>query len=273
MNDNSSQTTKDWLVWATQQLSAENIATSQLDALVLLEDCLQIPRANILAHPETQLSRDKIEKLGPQIARRKTHEPLAYIRGKTEFYGREFIVNHYTLEPRPETEAMIELLKKYCPDSATIADIGTGSGAIAITAALEIPRAVVVATDVSSKCLAVTKKNIQKFSLAIQCFEGDLLDPLKEQKLDVLLCNLPYVPDDFDVNEAARHEPKLALFGGKDGLDLYRKLFAQINERAQKPKLILTESLPNQHKELEQIAQKSGYKLQETNDFIQVFVI
>ena len=272
MNANSSPTTHNWLQGAVKELQSAGIPTAELDALVLLEDCLEISRANILAHPESKLMASQITKLNKQIERRKTHEPLAYIRGKTEFYGREFIVNRYTLEPRPETETMIELLiKQKISGGVVIADIGTGSGAIAVTVQLEFPKAKLVATDLSPHCLKTAEQNIKNHGVDTPCFKGDLLKPLKDQKIDILLCNLPYVPDNFGINKAALHEPKMAIFGGDDGLNLYRKLFKQINERKQKPSLVFTESLPFQHEKLTEIATTYGYKHVESEDFIQVF--
>lgn len=273
MNANSSpMTIKSWLAVTKKELRTADIRTAELDALVLLEDCIGISRASILAHPETRLTSPQITKLTKQVQRRKKHEPLAYIRGKTEFYGREFIVNRYTLEPRPETETMIELLKKRkLGEKVVIADIGTGSGAIAIIAQLELPNSTVLATDISPVCTKITNQNSQSHNVNIKCFQGDLLAPLVDQKVDVLLCNLPYVPNDFGINKAALHEPKLAIFGGPDGLDLYRKLFVQLNEREQKPLYIFTESLPFQHEKLAEIAQDFGYHAIDQEDFIQVF--
>jgi release factor glutamine methyltransferase len=208
--------------------------------------------------------------LEAQIQQRAAHEPLAYIRGKTEFYGRTFMVNKHVLEPRPETETMIDMLKTLSIKHANIVDIGTGSGAIAITAKLELPDSSVIATDIDLKCLEVARENAKKHLVNIEFVQGDLLGPLTEDKLDILLCNLPYVPNNFGVNKAALHEPHLAIFGGSDGLDLYRKLFTQLDSRPTKPQHILTESLPRQHQQLAQLAQKHAYELVETQDFIQL---
>ncbi len=176
------------------------------------------------------------------------------------------------LEPRPESETMIELLKKLpLPKKPLIADIGTGSGALAITAKLEIPGAEVIATDIDIKCLAVAKNNTQRLGAEVKFFKGDLLEPIFKFKPSALLCNLPYVPDNYHLNSAAMNEPKIAIFGGPDGLDLYRRLFDQIDYLETKPTYILTESLPPQHKKLAKVAKKHSYKLAQTTDFIQVF--
>ena len=269
-------TIKTWLENATNQLSTSGVATARLDCLVLLEDLLGKDRAHLLAHPEIELTGEQERVLNEQIERRSKHEPLAYIRGKTEFYGREFIVNAHTLEPRPETETMLDELKglgfRERGQGVTLIDVGTGSGAIAISAKLELPNATVFATDISAESIAIAKRNAQKHQADITFNQGNLLDPLTLGPLPyTLLCNLPYVPDEYELNKAAPNEPPLAIFGGADGLDLYRELFAQIDRQEHKPQHILTEALPFQHKDLALIAKSHGYTLAKTDDFIQLF--
>lgn len=315
---------------AVNRLAEAGIPTARLDVLVLLEDCLGKDRAWILAHPEIELSAEQISVLNEQISRRALHVPLAYIRGKTEFYGREFLVNDYVLEPRPESETMIVLLKTLMLEDGplaedgrvTIVDVGTGSGALAITAKLELPDARVLAVDIDPNCLAITCKNAKRLGADIEIVKSDLLkklalksrhspastitpvpcplssgsgpgDPVKNKlslncraepdndvgetlqdgtpQALIILANLPYVPDSFHINQAATHEPRLAIFGGADGLDLYRELFEQMSMLNNKPAYVLTESMPPQHPELVEIAEKSRFSLLETEDFIQVF--
>lgn len=267
-------TTHDYLAHAVSQLTDAGIGTARLDALVLLEDTIGKDRAYLLAHPELELTQQQTSILDEQIKRRAIHVPLAYIRGKTEFYGREFIVNDHVLEPRPESEMLIDLLK-YLPgsDRMVIADIGTGSGALAITAKLDLPDSEVVAIDIDPQCLDIARRNAAKHRADITLLEGDLLHPLHTTgtKADALLCNLPYVPDNFQINTAATHEPRLAIFGGPDGLDVYRKLFGQLGGLARRPRYILAESLPPLHGQLADIAATHGYGLQTGEDFIQVF--
>jgi methylase of polypeptide subunit release factors len=335
----------DWLRTATNQLNDAGIATGRLDCLVLLEDALGYDRAWLLSHPEQELQRSELKKLNTKIVQRVQHIPLAYIRGHAEFYGREFAVNEHTLVPRPETETMLDMLKRIRNMEADVAvfqverrgrkpvkkqyafekqppasslvrtetgykvvwqkpkraafnqprppisgqnlryhdedfylyDIGTGSGAIAITAKLETPVATVAAIDIDSKCLEIAKRNARELGADVSFLQGDLVAPLSvqwptdDQAVTILLCNLPYVPNEFHINTAATHEPRHALFGGPDGLDLYRRMFAQLGSNDLQPHYILAESLPPQHKELSRIAAASGYHLQETDDFIQLF--
>jgi len=260
-----------WLQQASQQLSSAGITTARLDALVLTEDRLGKDRSYLLAHPELEINDADKNVLTQQLAERSRHVPLAYIRGKSEFYGREFIITPAVLQPRPESETMIELLLDLdLPSDVRIADVGTGSGALGITAQLELPTATIELLDIDASALAVAQMNVVNHTLAIKVVKSDLLEHT-DRNYDVLLCNLPYVPDDFHINTAALHEPKLALFGGPDGLDLYHSLFADIQNLQYKPLYILTEALPPQHSALRSIAGDHGYRLLKSADFIQVF--
>lgn len=262
----------DWLRPATKKLDQAGIGTARLDALVLLEDVSGRDRAWLLAHPEHELSSAEIAKLTKLLKRRAEHEPLAYVRKKSEFYGREFIITPAVLEPRPESETMVDILLNLpgLPKKPVIADVGAGSGALGITAKLEMPDAHVELLEIDPSALKVTQKNVDKYTAEVKVIRGDLL-AASGQDNNVLLCNLPYVPDGFQINPAAMREPKLAIFGGPDGLDVYRRLFDQVAKLQNKPLFILTESLPPQHEILAQIALETGYKLISADDFIQAF--
>jgi release factor glutamine methyltransferase len=307
-------TLQHWLDNATKQLSATS-PTPRLDAEVLLAHALGKDRAFLLAHPEKLLSLAHTRRLAVSLTRRLTHEPVAYIVGESEFYGRTFKVSTDTLQPRPETETMLELLLAdeavNRPDvQSAYIDVGTGSGAIIITAYLELARhsllmaqATFMATDISKKALKIATQNARHYDAGIDFHVGNLLEPILPLLADsqtrrlVLLCNLPYVPNSHQVNEAARHEPDIALFGGADGLDLYRQLFSQLHQTAPHPPgkishlykdcpytdekfcrgnsgrscTVFTESLPPQHEELRAIAASHGFSQTDERDFIQVF--
>lgn len=270
----STVTINQFLQTAFRQLEDAGIGTARLDCLVLMEDVLLTSRARLLAHPERELTPTQQATLQKLIKRRATHEPLAYLRHKTEFYGREFYIDHHVLEPRPESETLIDMLKRlHLPDKPVIADIGTGSGALAVTAKLELPGAIVIGVDIDQDCLRVAAHNARQLDAEVQFIQGDLLEPLitMDKRLTALLCNLPYVPDGFQINPAAMREPRLAIFGGYDGLDLYRKLFTQVKAMPQKSQYILTEAMPPQHSDLARIASAAGYSPTATEDFIQLF--
>lgn len=274
-------TLKAFLTHATKQLEAAGITTARLDCLVLLEDALDTDRTQLLAHDDQVLASEQITNLQTAIERRAKHEPLAYIRGKSEFYGREFLVTQTTLEPRPETETMITrflnwLQTTYSDDvnDVSVIDVGTGSGAIAITIKLERPRLHVTAIEINNDALKVARRNANRLNAEVDFVRGDLIKPVTQDDSSstVLLCNLPYVPSNHTINRAAMQEPEIAIFGGPDGLDLYRKLFNQIDALTHKPTAIFTESLPFQHHGLASLARQHGFIQASKDDFIQQFV-
>ncbi len=268
-----------WLYQATHKLEQADIKTARLDSLVLLEDVTGQDRAYLLAHPEHQLSTAQLAKLANLLSQRFKHVPLAYIRGHAEFYGRTFLISPLVLVPRPESETMIDLLKGLVANMTVratsnqqlcIADIGTGCGALGITAALELSGSCVDLLDIDIGALQVAKLNVDLLTSDIRVIKSDLLAG-SSQNYTILLCNLPYVPDDYPINKAASHEPPIALFGGPDGLALYRKLFIQIGTLTRWPLYILTEAFSAQHDALQSVALQAGYKLLKSSDFIQVF--
>jgi release factor glutamine methyltransferase len=265
----------EWLAGNTRKLSEAGIASARLDCLILLEDATGKDRSWLLAHPEHVLDDAVVAQLDEKVARRVTHVPLAYIRQRTEFYGRTFFVDERVLEPRPESETMISLLKTLpLTEHPKIADVGTGSGALAISAKLELPAAFVYATDIDPACLAVARKNAEDLRADVKFFEADLLRVVSgtpQATPDAILANLPYVPDEWHINQAAMSEPRIAIFGGPDGLDLYRRLFWYIQEKSIPITYVLTEALPPQHEALAAITTEAGFRLAEQQDFIQVF--
>ena len=281
--------TADCIANVQSSLAKAGVETARLDALLLLSDVTGKNKPHLLAHPELELMPQQQSDLEKLVARRVRHEPLAYIRGKSEFYGREFLVNQHVLVPRPDSETIIYLLKSSVTQPARgqassrsgvfgqemqIIDVGTGSGALAITARLELPDAEVYGLDVDPACLEVAKKNAQKHSSDVTFLQSDLLGnlPITNYQLPItILANLPYVPDDYEINQAATHEPKIALFGGPDGLDLYRTLFAHLAGLSNKAITVFTESLGFQHKALTEIAEKNGFTLKIHKDLVQVF--
>ncbi len=261
-----------FIAQASKRLEAVGIGSARLDVLILLEDELHKDRAWLLANPDQMLQEAALQRLKKRLDRRANHEPLAYIRGHTEFYGRRFKINHRVLEPRPESETMIDLLKSITSKEGPwkIVDVGTGSGAIGITAALELRNHNVDLYDIDAGALAVAKHNCALHELHLRVVKRDLLRAT-HKNYDVILANLPYVPDHWKINEAAAMEPRIAIFGGKDGLDIYRRFFEQLSHFSWRPKFILTESLPPQHVELTNIAKNAGFKQIKSQDFIQLF--
>lgn len=209
--------------------------TPALDASVLLAHVIEKPRTWVMAHPEFTVSTEQQSKIEGLITRLEDGEPFPYVLGHWEFFGLELEVTPDVLIPRPETELLVEKAIAWLKQSRvrrTIADIGTGSGAIATAIAVNIPDAQILATDISAKALQVAATNARKLNVdsRIKFVECDLL-PAKpamfttEQHLDLICANLPYIPSEtlYTLPVYGR-EPTLALDGGKDGLALIRNL-------------------------------------------------
>ncbi len=265
------KTISQWLKETQLRLEQAGIGTTRLDALVLLEDVLAKDRSWLLANPAFHVDDKSFHKLEELTTRRENHEPLAYIRERSEFYGREFYINHSVLVPRPETETMIELLKQLpLPPKPTIADVGSGSGAIGITVAHELPEATIDLIELDSNALEISQKNALSHNVTVSCIQSNLLEDV-QARYDAVLANLPYVPEDYEINQAAEHEPAMALFGGFDGLDLYHTMFGQLAEHINDNGFVLTESLLFQHLKLEKLAKTFDFELYQTEGLIQVF--
>ena len=196
------------------------------------------------------LSESELEVLRPLVARRAKREPLQHIVGSTSFRGNEIHCDRRALIPRPETESLIDFLKERLTgkDRYRIADIGTGTGAIAIAAAKEINGASVVATDISKDALELAKENATANVATVEFFQGDLLNALPEgEKFDAIVSNPPYIPDAEREKlqpEVRDYDPSLALFGGPDGLTLVRKLLEQSKDHLNPGGIILMEIGP-----------------------------
>lgn len=214
-------------------------------AQLLLASLLNQPKEWLIAHDDEALTIDVLTRYERQLARVAAHEPLAYILGHREFYGLDFMVDKRVLIPRPETEMLVDLtlaaLKPLIPSPThprSVIDIGTGSGAIPVALAKTQPDLYLIATDVSPDALAVAQLNAQKHGVAerIVFQQSNLLDktdPGQLTEIRVLTANLPYVTrkeiDDLQP-EIQDHEPRVALDGGDDGLDLIRRLLTQIRD-------------------------------------------
>ncbi len=210
--------------------------TPQLDAQVLLSHCIQKPRTWVMAHPEYTLTKKEQDQLTDALEKLAAGEPLPYVLGKWEFFGLEFEITSDVLIPRPETELLVEKAiawLRVSPERRTVADIGTGSGAIATSIAVHILDARILATDISFDALKVAQHNARKFHVQqrVDFLQCDLLpqhiEPLStDRHFDLICANLPYIPTDtLHQLPIFGKEPTLALDGGIDGLEIYRRLF------------------------------------------------
>ena len=209
--------------------------TPALDASVLLGHILSQPRTRVLAHPELTLSLKQRKHLDESLLRLERGEPLPYVLGQWEFFGMRFDVTPDVLIPRPETELLVERAISWLQESPlrrAVADVGTGSGVIAVSIAMHVPDAKVTATDISREALKIAEMNAKKHDVAhrIEFVQTDLLPPVPdfftaERYLDLICANLPYIPTKtLHSLPVFGREPTLALDGGEDGLELIRRL-------------------------------------------------
>ncbi|HLF26205.1 MAG TPA: peptide chain release factor N(5)-glutamine methyltransferase [Anaerolineae bacterium] len=221
---------------AAQQLEAAHVDAPHLAAETLLAHALDFSRTQVLARLEQPMAANQLTHYQTLVDRCESGEPLAYVLGHREFYGLDFQVDPRVLIPRPETELLIEtalaIVKAQAGQTAcTIADIGTGSGAIAITLALHLPQARLIATDISPEALDVAAENARRHGVAqrIEFKVGDLLTPL-QAPVQLITANLPYVRSKEWAHLAhtiREHEPALAFNGGADGLQLVSQLLGE----------------------------------------------
>lgn len=212
-------------------LAAHHIEDSPLESEILLRYALNISRVELYSDLDRKLTPEEDKRFWQLAERRLTGEPSAYITGHREFYGLDFYVDPDVLIPRPETELLVERAIALAKERAvsTMADIGTGCGAIAISLAVNLPSVKIYVTDISAAALKIARLNCQKHGVAnrVRLLEGDLLDPLPEP-VDLIIANLPYVRE-RELSGINTHgfEPALALDGGPDGLEKIRRLCRQ----------------------------------------------
>jgi release factor glutamine methyltransferase len=250
-------------------LESQKSLVDDFDAQVLLAHCLEISRPQLIARLHTPLSSVQIDSATQLFTRLKAGEPLPYILGHWEFFGLDFEVNEHVLIPRPETELLVEKAISYLknnPDKRNVIDVGTGSGIIAISIAKHILDAKILATDISPKAIQVAKRNAIKHGVEnqIEFVECDLLpesqvtgqrSDLRPATCDLICANLPYIPiRTLRELKIYGKEPTLALDGGEDGLDLYRKLFLLATQYNIKPLVWLCEFEETQGKSITNLA-------------------
>ncbi|MGB9672564.1 MAG: peptide chain release factor N(5)-glutamine methyltransferase [Anaerolineales bacterium] len=233
-------------------------SSASQDLQVLIGHIMQKNRSWVLAHGDYELSEEQLQTYKNQVKRFKEGVPLPYLLGEWEFYGHSFYLSNDVLIPRPETEMLVEVAIKWIqnhPNAVYVADVGTGSGCIAITLALAFPQLKILATDISYPALFVARRNIQRYHLSHRIFllQTDLVSGI-DQKFDIVCANLPYIPQEKLAKlQVAQHEPLLALNGGIDGMQLYRRLFRQLVERMNHPSIILCEMDPQQEQLFDEI--------------------
>jgi release factor glutamine methyltransferase len=215
------------LLQGAKALEDAGVSVPRLTAEVLLSHAVHRERSFLYAHPEQELREVEWIHYGRYLHERVLGKPTQYITKKQEFYGREFRVTPDVLIPRPETELLVETAIDLA--RGTVVDVGCGSGAIAVTLALET-KARVLALDISGAALRVTAENAERLGASIAVLQSDLLSAVADASLDLVVSNPPYVAEktrETLQREVRDWEPSLALFGGVDGLDVYRRLIPE----------------------------------------------
>lgn len=261
-----------WISEATKQLTGAGIASARLDAELLLAETLRKPRTYLHAHPDEVLDPRRRDIADARLSLRLDRVPLAYILGYKEFYGRKFTVSPAVLVPRPESETMISLLLELQPtDTApkTLIDVGTGSGCLGITAALELPpRWHVILSDISQKALDLATRNAEQLGTNVFLQKQSLLAGQIEP-VDVILANLPYVDAAWnDLSPELRHEPPEALYADEGGLRLIRQLIAQAPSHMRPGGLLLLEADEEQHQTIIGFGKNYRFRHVTTRDMI-----
>lgn len=256
----------DWIRQASVSLKGSGIDSARLDAMILLEYITKVPREEQLAHMDRAINWRSLRKLQKALKQREHHYPVAYITGYKEFYGLKFKVTHDVLIPRPETEKLVDLAKKYVPKNTHVLDVGTGSGCVAIALAKARPDLQISASDNSKKALQVASQNAAHLGVSVKFIKSDLFKHINA-KYSAIVTNLPYVPDSAKTSPETAFEPFDALFGGKDGLDIYREFFTRVTNHLVPSGLLILEAEPKQHAKLTTLAKKQKFRACKSIDF------
>jgi len=272
------------LVFASTTLTAAGVDTPRFDAQLLLVWVLKARREDLAREPERELTDREQIIYAKAISLRALRRPLPYITGEAWFYGRVFKINRAVLIPRPETEILVEMALAACRniESPKLADIGTGSGCLAVTLAAERPDASIWATDLSADALKEARKNVVRYQLQnrVTLLHGDLLGPLpSDLRLDVVVSNPPYVTEAEHSElqpEVRDYEPRLALSGlsdaaGPDGTALHRRILAEAPASLKPGGRVLLEVGASQAALVAEIASELGYTdVEITADYAQI---
>jgi release factor glutamine methyltransferase len=259
-------TLSDWLKWAASALQ-DSSDSPRLDAEVLLCELLSCNRAGLVVRAEDTLSAEMALRYAGLLERRRLGEPVAYLTGHREFWSLDLAVSPAVLIPRPDTELLVEWALQRLREvkNPLIADLGTGSGAIALALASQRPDARVIATDQSEDALAQARFNARKLDLErVELRAGDWLAPLAGERFDLIASNPPYIAADDPHLAALRYEPRRALTAGPDGLSELRRIAADARAHLQPGAALLMEHGAEQGRAVRELLLGLGYTQVET---------
>ena len=211
-------------------LAQKQVLSPKLDSEYLLAEALHVPRLNLLLSPMDEVSEEAEKHYRSLLARRANHEPLQYLLGTEDFYGLTFRVTPHVLIPRADTEALCEKALEVLPENGRVLDLCTGSGALATAIAHNRKDARVFASDLSTDALLIARENAARNHADVTFFHGDLFEPLTGLIFDLIVSNPPYISgeDMHTLQPEVKQEPQMALYGGEDGLDFYRRIVEKV---------------------------------------------
>ncbi len=250
----------------------------KLDAQLLLCNVLNIDRVSLFLRYEKEIDELMKARFDALLERRRLQEPLNYIIGKREFYSNDFLVNHDVLIPRPETELIIDVAKKYIDkDVKNIIDIGTGSGVIAITLKLIFPNINITASDISEDALKIAKRNAEIHKVKLDFVLSDALQNI-HSNFQMIVTNPPYVKSSFIEDDLSlAYEPRRALDGGESGLEVIKKILKEAKEKIDTGGLIIMEHGFDQAEDVKSIAKKYNFdclcNIKDINDHPRVSIL
>lgn len=254
----------------TDYFTEKAVDSPRLNAEMLLSQVLAMQRIELYTGFDQPVARPQLDKLHELVKRAGLGEPVAYLIGRTEFYSMEFEISPDCLIPRPETELLVERAIEFLrtrSDKQLVCDLCTGSGCIATAIAKNFPDARLIATDISDTALSMAAKNVQKHQLAgrVELLCGDLFDPVMPQldteKFDLIVCNPPYVSSaEFEALEkkVKDYEPRLALYAGADGLDVYRRIVEKVDQFLKGDGALMLEIGYSQGRQVRELLEQGG---------------
>ncbi|MFI5240510.1 MAG: peptide chain release factor N(5)-glutamine methyltransferase [Candidatus Saccharimonadia bacterium] len=264
------RTIEEQLKHAKNRLAGSRIPSARLDSELLLAHALKTNREYILAHSDQVLTKNQQTTFEGFIEKRAQRLPLVHLTGKKEFYGLDVSITADVLTPRVETETMVDWAINSAPKGSRVLDMGTGSGALAIALAKHRPDLKLTASDISEQALQVARQNALSHKLNIKFIHSNMWQNINGT-FDIIVCNLPYLKTDAELLPEVKNEPGVALFGGNDGLELYREFFLRIQTFLNPTGIVYTECDPWQQEKLANIATTSGLVKVREDYFIMEF--
>ena len=251
------QTVSQALTWARGILSSKGIDSPFIDAGLILSHCLRLRRIDLIIHRDRPLDEEEWQAFSSLVGRRARREPVAYLTGEKEFYGRTFMVNNQVLIPRPETEILVEQALARAPQGAVVFEVGVGSGAVICSILAERSDLSGIGNDICIQALRTTRANADLLGVSgrLKLYAGHALAGLRGM-IPVIVANPPYIPEcDAQIldDDVRRYEPYRALFGGKDGLDIVKEIITGAPAHLAPRGVLLMEVGMGQREEIESL--------------------